>query len=157
MSISNLNAQGSEPTKKFNFNLGTTFFDTFLESKNIYAGFDYKITESASVGLMFNHANFDKSFNKYSRNEILITLNQDWSGILGVNTNKFDIYTGINMGNVYYNFENTNTDYSQKNEGFDIGGQVGIRYFVYKNFGLNTEIYSNLGKGGIRTGITYKF
>lgn len=153
-----------EDKKKFYFNTGTQLynFGSVKTNTNFYFGLEYKLNETNSIAVNFNYFENDNfNFNnqylyKTESAGIKFQYNHDWSKLLGINNDKFDIYTGVNFGignNKYTNIAES-TEYSRKDELISsIGTQIGVRYFITKKIGINLELNSNK----INTGLTYKF
>jgi hypothetical protein len=157
-----LNAQDKPlEEQKFQINAGFNVVEP-NNMNNLYLGFDYKIDNELSVGINFSR-NLDYSYSLFGLSKISnfggeLQTNFDWAKKLGMNTNKWDVYTGFNIGIVsqknFYNYYSQNYRYND----LRLGGQIGVRYFVTKNWGVNVELNSgNIFNTPIRGGITYKF
>ena len=88
--------------------------------------------------------------------------NHDWSKLLGINHEKFDIYTGVNFGvgriiKSDYVYSNGNVLLGHGDTYISFGSQIGARYFISKSIGINTEINYSRGFTQIKTGLSYKF
>jgi hypothetical protein len=181
--------------KRFYISAGADFTDFQNDRKNAYVGFEYRLKGESSIGLNLGYKEspsqvVSNSFggqtisNGYGGHNYAFQLqfNHDWSSTIGLNSDKFDIYTGLNLGMTFQQAEyqqffgpfnppfgagNTQTI---NNTSVDMGGQFGIRYFVYKNIGINLEVNANRSVSGdrfdlgidprrieFRTGLTYKF
>lgn len=174
------NAQEAAPIKKNQFliNAGTQFsnFDALEKNKNIYLGVEYKFKNDLSLGLKYTYS--DLSFNHKNARTIgapklssfQLQFNNDWSEKIGLNTDKFDVYTGVSFG--LSTFTNNKAFLYQTNEIIDdnlsltefvAGGQIGFRYFITKRIGVQTELNFNTNKNYIDTnrisigaGLTFK-
>jgi|GEM_PF-7102965 len=181
--------------KRFYINAGSDFTDFQNERKNAYVGFEYRLKDDSSIGinLAYKESPGQITSNAFGGQTISngygghnyafqFQFNHDWSRAIGLNTDKFDVYTGLNLGMTFQQAEfpqfsgpfnppfgpsNTQT---VNNTSIDLGGQFGIRYFVYKNIGIHLEVNTNRSISGdrydlgidprkveFRTGLTYKF
>ena len=165
------NAQEETPIKKSHFliNAGTQFtdFDALEKNKNIYLGVEYKFKNDLSLGLKYTYSDLSYSHKGVGfvgapkLNSFQLQFNNDWSEKIGLNTDKFDLYTGVNVGLDFFSTKDftfpsggiakgwTNTEYLA-------GGQIGFRYFVTKRIGIHSEINLNTNKSYISTGLTFK-
>ena len=173
-------AQDTEPKtdfKRFYVNAGADFTDYHL-TKNGYAGLEYRLKSESSIGLNLFYkevphkngysANFGKNYG------FQLQFNHDWSKEIGLDTSKFDVYTGLNIGMTFQEAQARNMfgpgRSNFNNTSIDVGGQFGIRYFVFKNIGIHLEANTNKAVNGnrfelgpnardieLRTGLTYKF
>jgi hypothetical protein len=186
-----VNAQETEnPIQKNQFNFSKNFkpFRTNydgVEMKNYTFGYQRNINEDLSLGI---NLNFDSSkgiaYEKYNDNiyqsnqlnyqskGISFNFNYDWSRIIGMNTKKFDLYTGTSVGvsvidNYLLERSPTNglpTGFSKytSNEYF-IGGHLGFRYWITKNIGISTELNKSFydsrrdQTASLSLGLNYKF
>ena len=145
--------------QKFQINFGS---DSFRNLKNSYFGFDYKIDDEVSIGL---NASWSGSLNNlysngYNDRGAIFSFhtNFDWAKKIGLNTNKFDIYTGFNTGRATVWSTAYNTSEKISNSAFTVGGQFGLRYFFTKNIGINAEINGGvINNNPIRAGLSIKF
>lgn len=165
------NAQEVETPKKnqFLFNIGTQFseFDALEKNKTIYLGAEYKFKNDLSLGLKYTYSDLSYSHKGASvlgapkSNSFQIQFNNDWSEKIGLNTDKFDVYTGVSLGLNFYHynsftFPNGKTESGWSNTEYLAGGQIGLRYFITKRLGVHTELNLNNYKNFISTGLTLK-
>lgn len=169
-----VNAQDKEKinsTKKFYLNTGMQFesFDYLKKNKNFYVGGEYKLSDTESIALNLNY--FDKGYENVGYSSILgnpksfgfqFQFNHDWSKLIGLNNDKFDLYTGVNLGLAFtkyndYTYPNGVTIKSYNDTELNAGGQIGFRYFFTKNLGISTELNLNQSNTHLKTGLTYKF
>jgi hypothetical protein len=185
-SISFINAQEIEkPIQKNQFNfLKNLDMDS---SKHDYTiGYERKINDEISLGFNINYFesdkyNFYESYNytftnkvtaKNSSIGISFSLNYDWSKMIGLNTKKFDIYTGTSFGvsNSKFGYSYTNETEGIKSNLFStesgnrffIGAKVGARYWITKNIGLSAELdrsfyTTNINPTKFNVGMNFKF
>jgi hypothetical protein len=164
--------------KRFYINAGADFTDYNLTT-NGYVGLAYKLKDESSVGLNLFYKNAGRQTGFVSGNGtnygFQLQFNHDWAEKLGMNTDKFDVYTGLNLGMTFQNIDaplyvNPYATTKITNTSYDFGGQLGIRYFIFKNIGIHLEANTNRAFGGnrleltsnprkveIRTGLTFKF
>ena len=187
----NSNAQETEPIQKNQFNFYRNMRNDFKEynfTKHDYTiGYERKINSEVSIGLNLNYFEsdpyyFDETYNGAFTNRVntknssfgaSISFNYDWSKILGLNTDKFDIYTGTNIGLSYLNysgiFESTSNEnvsirlYENSVTKHFIGGKIGARYWITKNIGVSAELdrgfYVNFNQNDtkLNLGVNFKF
>ena len=185
----NCNAQETEPIQKnqFNFyrNIRNDFYDHNATKYDYTIGYERKINSELSIGFNINYyesvpyyfnETYDGVFAKRvtSKNSSFgasISFNYDWSKLIGLNTNKFDIYTGTNIGMSALNYSDINKSISNENisvklnensgNEFFLGGKIGARYWITKNIGVSTELdkgfYDNLNDIKLNVGVNFKF
>lgn len=186
-----VNAQETEnPIQKNQFNFSKNFraslLDEYGTSKNDYTfGYQRNINEDVSIGLNLNYNSIKgQSYHQY--NDVLyvsnesniksigaaFTFNYDWSRIIGMNTKKFDVYTGTSIGVSVLDRSSlersptngfvTGISKYTTNEYF-IGGQLGARYWITKNIGVSAEINKSFYNPNtqqdakLNFGLNYKF
>ena len=157
------NAQEQPKFQKNQFNLQNGY-NSLDETPKINATFGYErwLNSDVSIGLNFNYFQskdytyylpYNYSFNPRTNDKSIglsVSLNYDWSRMIGIDTTKFDLYTGVSLGRsriFYTNFyEYTNegvtvikSDEMDEDE-FILGGKIGARYWFTKNIGVNLEL-----------------
>ena len=124
----------------------------------IYVGLDFGVGKDITLGI-------ESSFRSYSQN---YTGSRYRSSIIGISGNgnyhfnrlleipsNWDLYAGLNIG---YFFWYTPSDYpGSSSSGLGLGAQIGGRYFINRNFGLNLEFGGGNAFSGGKFGITYIF
>ncbi len=124
----------------------------------IYVGMDFGVHKDITVG-------FEGSFRSYG---------QDFGGenyrstIFGISGNGnyhfntlfeipsvWDVYAGLNLG--YYIWTTSNNYPGDGASGIGLGAQIGARYFIKHNLGLNLEFGGGNAFSGGKFGITYIF
>lgn len=184
LSVGMAHAQTDETPNKFKHfyvNAGADFTDYNL-TKNAYLGLEYRLKDESSLGvnLFYKDVPYDSGYSVYfgTNYGFQLQANHDWSSSLGLNTDKFDVYTGLNAGMTFQNLEQRNVFFGNqfgprndvKNTSINVGGQLGIRYFIFKNIGIHLEANTNQRVSGdrfdlgpnprhieLRTGLTFKF
>lgn len=165
------NAQETDKPKKshFLFNAGTQFtdFDALEKNKNLYLGVEYKFKNDLSIGLKYTYSDLSYAHGAVrvlgapKENSFQLQFNNDWSEKIGLNTEKFDVYTGISVG---YSILRSNEIIlnpgmiypSSDRRDFFTGGQIGFRYFFTKRLGFQTEWNMNNRTNYVTTGLTFK-
>jgi hypothetical protein len=185
-SISFINAQEIEKTiqkNQFNF---LKNLDMNCSKHDYTIGYERKINDEISLGFNINYFesdkyNFYESYNytftnkvtaKNSSIGISFSLNYDWSKMIGLNTKKFDIYTGTSFGVSHSNYGTINESYTEKvptisfaksnGNNYFIGAKVGARYWITKNIGLSAELdrsfyTTNINPTKFNVGMNFKF
>lgn len=149
--------------KRFYLNAGMQFtsFDFIEKNKNFYLGGEYKLNDTESIGLVLNY--YDKSYNTGGSFTLgnpktfgfQFQFNHDWSKLIGLNNDKFDLYTGVGVGLAFsesseYIYLGGELINSTSNTDFNLGGQIGLRYFITKNIGISTELNMNLNESHLK-------
>ena len=135
-------SQGEAPLSKGEkqLNFGITGLGNSLP---VYVGLDFAVHDDITVGPI-------ASVNFFSGNTSLkvgAVGNYHWNKLIGIPSN-WDFYAGLNAG-FKIDFDNN------KNNNFDLGGQVGGRWFWNDRWGLNAEFgFSGAVGGGF--GVTMK-
>ena len=146
--------------QKFQINTGFNVVDP-NNMNNLYLGFDYKLDNELSVGINFSrNLDYYSTFGltKISNFGVELQTNFDWAKRLGINTKIWDFYTGFNIGILNQKIFFNEPSYTYTQNRLKIGGQIGVRYFVTKNWGVNVEFNSsNMQQNPIRGGVSYKF
>lgn len=107
----------------------------------VNVGMDFGIGNDISLGFDVTHR-----FNYKDANWGLAgNANYHFNRILNI-PSSFDFYAGLNLG---AKFGNDNT-------GLDLGLQVGGRYFITNNFGLNLQFGGGNNFSGGRFGVTFR-
>jgi opacity protein-like surface antigen len=169
VSIQIVSAQEKESFKRFYINGGTNLsvFNPDNKLNNGYLGFEYKFLDESSIGLNLSYTNLTYNTSSgYSLGDpkkfgFQFQFNHDWSKNIGLNTNKFDVYTGLGLGLSFFeskNFKINDQSYGGSDTNFNFGGQMGLRYFITKSIGINTELNFSTEKDyQLKTGLTYRF
>lgn len=141
------NAQESIPIQKNQFNFYRNISEKHIKD-DYTIGYERKLNNEVSIGLNLNYSFSDNYSTILEKNKSMgasISFNYDWSKIIGLNTDKFDIYTGANLGvsKVKYNYMSNYyplniVQYSS--EEFIMGGKLGARYWITKNIGVTVEL-----------------
>ena len=124
----------------------------------LYIGMDFGVARDITLG-------FEGSFRSYNEKY----LNDRYrSTILGISGNgnyhfnrvldipsDWDFYAGLNIG--FYAWSSPDGYLGNHNSGLGMGLQVGGRYFINDNFGINLEVGGGNAFAGGKFGITYIF
>lgn len=156
--------------KRFYLNAGMQFtsFDFIEKNKSFYIGGEYKLTDNESIALNLNY--YDRGYNVTNQYNVgnpksigfQIQFNHDWSKLIGLNNDKFDVYTGVGLGIEYtkskdFTYPDGAVIKGRSTGEFNFGGQIGLRYFITKNIGISTELNMNVNESHLKTGVTYRF
>jgi len=122
----------------------------------VYAGFDVGVHRDITVGLEGSFRSYIERINhvNYTNSIIGITGNGNYhfNTLLDI-PSQWDFYAGLNLG--FYIWSSP-ADYPGTHaSGIGLGGQVGGRYFLNKNFGLNLELGGGSTTAGGKFGITF--
>ena len=137
----------------------------------VYLGLDYGVARDFTIGAEASYSSKKMSGgyfdDKYSFFGFGVNGNYHFDRLLKL-PNEFNLYAGATLG--YYNvsnsktytgptglesyYENLHTSFAVS--GFDLGLQIGGRYFFTKNRGLNLQFGGGINTFGGRIGLTYK-
>ena len=145
---------------KVQINAGTGFSTWGIP---FYAGIDVGLTKDVSLG-------FETSYRIHNYNAYYLTDHKYNTAVLGfmVNGNyhfnkllklekKFDLYAGVSAGYLMRMDEDNNAINYVYDSGVNANLQAGARYFLSKNFALNSQVEAGNLNHAIKAGITYKF
>jgi|ERR1017187_4094877 hypothetical protein len=124
----------------------------------IYVGFDYGVHQDISVG---GEVSFRSYYDGNNQNDYHHTIfgisgngNYHLNTILKIPKN-WDAYAGINIG--FYAWSYPDNYNGNRVSGLGLGAQIGGRYYINDNFGINLELGGgNFFRSG-KIGISYKF
>lgn len=180
------NAQEQSKFQKNQFNIQRGF-NSVDETPRIDAtvGYERWFNSEVSIGINFNYFQ-SRDYTYYlpgnssyypTTNDksvgISVSLNYDWSKMIGIDTSKFDLYTGVSLGRsrIFYTgfYESTNEGFSviQSNaldrDELLLGGKIGARYWITKNIGINLELdntfetFEDENVPKLNLGVNFKF
>ncbi|MGI9526924.1 MAG: outer membrane protein [Weeksellaceae bacterium] len=144
-------------TSQINFGVG---FDS-NDGIPVYAGYEQYIAEDITVGAEVSYASNDEKFAGYSFDystfgigaignyhfDRLLTLPSEWN-----------VYGGVNLTYFNYSYDDNLPDgYDHSDGDFNLGAQIGARYFFSPNWGVNLQFNGGSAVSGGRIGATYRF
>ncbi|HUX95802.1 MAG TPA: outer membrane beta-barrel protein [Bacteroidales bacterium] len=155
ISMFTISAQAPLSNGKAQLNAGVGFSGWGIP---LYVGMDFGISRDITLG-------FEGSFRQYKEKYIDVRYNSTILGISGNGNYHFnrvlnipsnwDFYAGLNIG--FYAWTSPDGYPGDGNSGLGLGLQIGGRYFVSNNFGLNLEVGGGNAFSGGKFGITYIF
>jgi len=151
-------AQGTLGKGGKQFNAGVGFSDWGVP---IYAGFDFGVHESITIGPRASFRNYVYSRSSYEYRQSLTVLsfngNYHFNKLMNL-TSPWDFYAGLTLGYYYWSDVKSSSGayYVGKSSTLGLDAQVGGRYFFNNDFAINLEFGGGTGTGG-SFGITYKF
>jgi outer membrane immunogenic protein len=124
----------------------------------LYFGMDFGVHRDVTLGFEGSFRSYNQNFigNRYSSAIIGIAGNANYhfNRVLEIPSD-WDFYAGLNIG---YYFWQTSSNYpGNGSSGIGLGAQIGGRYFISENFGLNLEFGGGNAFSGGKFGITYIF
>jgi outer membrane immunogenic protein len=151
-------AQGTLGKGAKQLNAGFGFSDWGVP---IYAGIDFGVHESITIGPKISFRNYAYKRSTYEYRQSLTVLsfngNYHFNQLLNL-PSPWDFYAGLTLG--YYAWSSVRTSsgviYPGYASALGLDLQVGGRYFFSDKFGLNLEFGGGTSTGG-GFGITYKF
>jgi hypothetical protein len=142
-----VNAQNplSKGSKQFNAGLG---FDSW--GLPIYIGMDFGVHPDISVGGELSFA----SENHASQFGIIGNGNYHFNNVLEIPSN-WDFYAGLNLGIYIYSWDKAYYGGSNSTSDFNLGFQIGGRYYFSSKWAINLEFRANSFPDG-KIGVSYK-
>lgn len=140
-------------------NAGLAFPHRYADNVGVYAGLDYGIHPDVTLGV---EARFgSKYYDNYADGRwfgIGFNGNYHFNTLIGI-PNNWDFYAGATIGFNTFNYDHPENDNWRRPHRSEAGfsAQVGGRYFITNNFGLNAEANAGTVFNGGKFGITYKF
>lgn len=124
----------------------------------LYIGLDFGVGSDITLGVEGSFRNYnEKYFNDHYRSTILGISgngNYHFNRVLDIPSN-WDFYAGLNIG--FYAWTSPDGYLGEHTSGLGLGLQVGGRYFISDNFGLNLEVGGGNAFSGGKFGITVLF
>jgi hypothetical protein len=126
----------------------------------IHAAGEKLVVDNISVGAYANYMNFNNigfigSTYSYHLLYLGVKGNYYFNQLLGYGSKKYHLYAGLNIG--YAKLITSDNSFSGYNSRPFLGGQIGVRYFFNKKFGVFAEgDYSGIGGGTIGLSIKLK-
>ncbi len=124
----------------------------------IYIGLDFGVQPNLSLGAEVSYRSYSDNWEKNSYRHSILGFsangNYHFNEILNM-PKQWDFYAGLNLG--FYAWVSPNEYHGTHNSGVGLGGQIGARYFISNNFGLNLELGGGTVFSNGKFGITYKF
>ena len=122
-----------------------------------YLGLDFAIHKDITIGGELSFRSYRENWwgAKGSRSAIGVSANANYhfNSILQL-PSPWDFYAGINTAYFIWNTQDPNKRLLRK--GFGYAGQVGCRYFISNNVGLNFEVGGGSAFSGGKLGLTIK-
>jgi len=124
----------------------------------VYLGLDFGIHKDISFGIEGSFRSYYQKYTGYRYNSSITGLsgnfNYHFNRIMNI-PNNWDFYAGLNLG---YYFWSTPSDYpGTGSSGIGLGAQIGGRYYISDNFGLNLEFGGGNAFSEGKFGISYIF
>jgi outer membrane immunogenic protein len=124
----------------------------------VYVGLDFGIHRDLSFGIEGSFRSYNQNYTGSRYNSSIIGLsgnmNYHFNRILEIPRN-WDFYAGLNLG--YYIWSTSSNYPGNGSSGLGLGGQIGGRYYINNNFGLNLEVGGGNAFTGGKFGISYIF
>jgi len=155
ISLFTVNAQGPLDRGRVQLNAGVGFSGWGIP---LYVGMDFGVSRDITLGFegSFRHYKENYSDNKYNSTILGISGNGNYhfNRVLNI-PNNWDFYAGLNIG--FYAWTSPYDYPGEGDSGLGLGMQIGGRYFVNDNFGLNLEVGGGNAFSGGKFGITVIF
>lgn len=148
-------AQGTLDKGALQLNAGLGFSGWGLP---VYVGVDYGIADDFTIGGEVSYRSVSYHTVRYSSLGIVANGNYHFNRIFSL-PSEFNLYAGLNIGYYYWsnNYNGSIAFSPHYSSAPNLGLQVGGRYFINKNFGVNLELGGGQIGGAGKLGITYKF
>jgi len=119
----------------------------------LYIGMDFGVARDITLGFEGSFRNYNEKY-RDDRYKSTILGNYHFNRILDIPSD-WDFYAGLNIG--FYSWASPDDYPGEHNSGLGMGLQVGGRYFINDNFGLNLEVGGGNAFAGGKFGITVVF
>jgi hypothetical protein len=155
ISVLALNAQSplASGRKQLNAGLGLSGWGVPL-----YVGMDFGISRDVTLGFEGSFRNYHQNYEKVKYNSSIVgisgNVNYHFNRVFEIPSD-WDFYAGLNIG--FYVWSSPDNYPGDGTSGLGLGGQIGGRYFVSNNFGLNLEVGGGNAFSNGKFGITYIF
>lgn len=123
----------------------------------VYLGFDIGVHKDITVGGELSLRFYDDRYRDVTYNQSIIGIsgnaNYHFNTLLKIPKN-WDFYTGLNLG--FYIWDNEDKYAGPHSSDFELGAQVGGRYYFNDRFGLNLELGGSNSLSGGKFGISVR-
>jgi outer membrane immunogenic protein len=155
LTLFTVSAQNPPENRRTQLNVGVGFSNWGIP---LYIGLDFGVHPDISLGLESSFRSYNQNYTGIGYRSSIIGFsgngNYHFNRILEIPSN-WDFYAGLNIG---YFVWSTPSDYpGTGSSGLGLGAQIGGRYLITNNFGLNLEIGGGNAFSGGKFGITYIF
>ena len=124
----------------------------------LYVGMDFGVARDITLGFEGSFRNYNEKYldDRYRSTILGISgnFNYHFNRLFDIPSD-WDFYAGLNIG--FYSWNSPDGYLGNHNSGLGMGLQVGGRYFISDNFGLNLEVGGGNAFTGGKFGITYIF
>lgn len=124
----------------------------------IYIGLDFGHQKDVSFGLEASFRSYGQNYTGSKYNSTITGLsgnfNYHFNRVLEI-PKQWDFYAGLNLG--YYFWSTSSTYPGTGSSGLGLGAQIGGRYYLSNNFGLNLEFGGGNAFSQGKFGISYIF
>jgi outer membrane immunogenic protein len=146
--------QGSLPLGSTQLNLGAGLSEWGIP---FYIGFDHSAHKDVTLGVELSFREYSENWKnrKYNHSVVGFSGNANYHFNSAFNISPdWDFYGGINLG--FYSWSSPQDYDGSHTSGLGFGGQIGGRYFVSNNVGINLEFGSGNAFSGGKLGLTFK-
>lgn len=123
----------------------------------VYIGLDHGLSRDFTIGGELSYRSYKENWknNPYTHNITGISgnINYHFNHVLNM-PKDFDLYAGANLG--FYIWSSPNTYDGTHSSGFNVGAQIGGRYYFSNKVGINLEAGGGNAFSGGKLGITVK-
>jgi hypothetical protein len=124
----------------------------------IYVGMDFGVSRDITLGFEVSYRHYKENYSDTKYNSSILGIsgnaNYHFNRIMKIPDN-WDFYAGLNIG--FYAWTSPYGYPGEGDSGLGLGLQVGGRYFISENFGLNLEVGGGNAFSGGKFGITVIF
>jgi hypothetical protein len=150
-----VNAQSPLQNGKVQLNAGLGFSGWGVP---VYAGLDFGVSRDITLGFEGSFRDYRQTYNETHYKSSIFGIsgngNYHFNRLLHI-PGKWDFYAGANVG--FYGWSTPNGYPGTGDSGLGLGLQIGGRYFITRNFGLNLEFGGGNAFSGGKFGITLIF
>ena len=155
ISLITVSAQSPLQNGRVQFNAGIGFSGWGVP---LYAGMDFGVGKDITLGFEGSYRHFNENYKENHYNSTILGIsgngNYHFNRVLNIPSN-WDFYAGLNVG--FYAWTSPYDYPGEGDSGLGLGLQVGGRYFINDNFGLNLEVGGGNAFSGGKFGITVVF
>ena len=148
-------AQNTSENRRTQLNAGLGFSNSGIP---IYLGLDFGVHPDISLGIEGSFRSYNQTYTDTRYRSSIIGFsgngNYHFDRILNIQP-AWDVYAGISIG--YFVWSSPSDYPGNGSSGLGLGAQIGVRYFINDNFGLNLEFGGGNEFSGGKIGITCVF
>ena len=155
VSLFSVNAQAPLDRGGAQLNAGVGFSNWGIP---LYVGMDFGVSDDITLGFEASFRNYKENYSSTKYNSTILGIsgnfNYHFNRVLDI-PSIWDFYAGLNIG--FYAWTSPNDYPGDGDSGLGLGLQIGGRYFISDNVGLNLEVGGGNAFSGGKFGLTFLF